>query len=61
LRVSFESADTRGKFGKFVFTVVSKRRVTQVMGEARDLDKIGITPECGTELATDLGDFKGMR
>ena len=54
LRVALEAPDVGGPLVEGAFTVVTERRVAEVVGEAGGVDDVGAAAQRRTELAADL-------
>ena len=60
LRIPFKAADFGRKFIKCAFTIVSKWRMPEVVGQTCGIDNIGVGPELLAQLAPHLCDLKGV-
>jgi hypothetical protein len=58
LGVALESSDAGGDVVESRFAVVPKRRMPEVVRQARGVDHVRVTPERGTELTADLGNLE---
>src|SRR3954465_9999054 len=61
LRVAFEAAARRREVRERGLAVVTERRVTEVVREARGVDEVRVGAECRRELATDLRALERVR
>ena len=60
LRVAFEPTAITGPFGKGFFTVMSKRGVTNVVGQTSRLYHVRVQAQPGGQFPPDLGNFERM-
>ena len=60
LCIALKATDVTGYNIKRVFAIVAERRMTKIMRESRNIDKIGVTAQRGANLPSDLRDLKGV-
>jgi hypothetical protein len=61
LGVSLKPTDSLSCSVEGVLTVVTKRRMPQVVAQTGNLNKVGVGPECHSELASDLPHLEAVR
>ena len=60
LRVALEATTRLAETVEDLFTVVSERRMAQIMGQGSGLGDVGVAAQGPGQIAGDLGDLKGV-